>query len=75
MQLKKKTYSSWSLLDSHANIASTPFSCLKRDKGTWVSAGFSKEVDKVENILKGSLDSIQSPSPSVKIQIMAGKFA
>ena len=30
---------------------------------------------KVENILKGSLDSIPSPSPSVKIQIMAGKFA
>ena len=30
---------------------------------------------KVENILKGSLFSIPSPSPSVKIQIMAGKFA
>ena len=31
---------------------------------------------KVENILKGSLDSIPSPSPSVKIQIMGGgKFA
>ena len=28
---------------------------------------------KVENILKVSLDSISSPSPSVKIQIMAGK--
>ena len=28
---------------------------------------------KVEKILKGSLDSIPSPSPSVKIQIMAGK--
>jgi hypothetical protein len=28
---------------------------------------------KVENILKGSLDSIPSPSPSVKIQIMGGK--
>ena len=27
----------------------------------------------VENILKGSLDSIPSPSPSVKIQIMGGK--
>jgi hypothetical protein len=26
--------------------------------------------DKVEKILKGSLDSIPSPSPSVKIQIM-----
>ena len=28
---------------------------------------------KVEKILKGSLDSIPSPSPSVKIQIMFGK--
>ena len=28
---------------------------------------------KVENILKGSLDSIPSPSPSAKIQIMGGK--
>ena len=28
---------------------------------------------KVENILKGSLDSIPPPSPSVKIQIMGGK--
>ena len=30
-------------------------------------------VIKVENILKGSLDSIPSPSPSVKIQIIGGK--
>ena len=30
-------------------------------------------VDKVENILKGSLDSIPSPSPFVKIQIRGGK--
>ena len=30
---------------------------------------------KVENILNGSLDSIPSPSPLVKIQITAGKFA
>ena len=28
---------------------------------------------KVEKILKGKLDSIPSPSPSVKIQIMGGK--
>ena len=28
---------------------------------------------KLENILKDSLDSIPSPSPSVKIQIMGGK--
>ena len=31
-------------------------------------------LGKVENILKASLDSIPSPSPSVKIQIMGGKF-
>ena len=30
---------------------------------------------KVEKILKGSLDSIPSPSPLVKIQIMGGKFS
>ena len=29
---------------------------------------------KLEKILKGSLDSIPSPSPSVKIQIMGGNF-
>ena len=29
---------------------------------------------KVETILKGSLDSILSPSPSVKIQIVGGKI-
>ena len=31
------------------------------------------ENDKVENTLKGILDSIPSPSPSVKIHIMGGK--
>ena len=30
-------------------------------------------IVEVEKILKGSLDSIPSPSPSVKIQIMGGK--
>ena len=30
---------------------------------------------KVEKILKGSLDSISSPSPSMKIQIMGGKVS
>ena len=30
---------------------------------------------KVEKNLKGSLDLIPSPSPSVKIQIMGGKFS
>ena len=32
-------------------------------------------IVKVEKTLKGSLDSIPSPSPSVKIQIMGAKFA
>ena len=32
-----------------------------------------KNCYKVEKILKGSLDSIPSPSPSMKIQIMGGK--
>ena len=31
-------------------------------------------ICKVKQILKGSLDSIPSPSPSVKIQIMGGKI-
>ena len=31
--------------------------------------------NKVEKILKGSLNSISSPSPSLKIQIMDRKFA
>ena len=34
---------------------------------------FKADSGKVEKILKGSLDSIPSPSPSVKIQIMDGK--
>ena len=36
-------------------------------------AGTRKFEVKVEKILKGSLDSIPSPSPSGKIQIMGGK--
>ena len=32
-----------------------------------------KIIDKEEKIIKGSLDLIQSPSPSVKIQIMDRK--
>ena len=42
----------------------------------WVeihSAGELLFSGKVEKICKGSLDSIPSPSPSVKIQIMGGK--
>ena len=35
-----------------------------------LNASFTTKVGKVEKILKGSLDSI--PSPSVKIQIMGG---
>ena len=34
---------------------------------------FPAPPGKVENVLKGSLDSIPSPSPSVKIQIMGEK--
>ena len=33
----------------------------------------SRVLLKVEKVLKGSMDSIPSPSPSVKIQIMGGK--
>ena len=33
----------------------------------------SKLIIKVEKILKGSLDSIPSPSPSVKFQMLGGK--
>ena len=36
-------------------------------------ADFRKIMIKVEKILKGSLDSIPSPSHSIKIQIMGGK--
>ena len=38
----------------------------------FVPAG-DKKTDKVKKILKGSLDLIPSPSPSVKVQIMDGK--
>ena len=41
-------------------------------KSTTVSAAQAAQ-GKVETILKGSLDSIPSPSPSVKIQIKDGK--
>ena len=36
-------------------------------------SGFEQKSNKVEKILRGSLDSIPSPSPLVKIQIMGGK--
>ena len=35
--------------------------------------GLDLRTYKVEKILKGSLDSIPSPTPSVRIQIMSGK--
>jgi hypothetical protein len=35
----------------------------------------SSHLNYVENFLKGSLDSIPSPSPSVKIQIIGGKVS
>ena len=38
-----------------------------------IDAGFPAEISKVKKILEDSLDSIQSPSPSVKIQIMGWK--
>ena len=37
------------------------------------SGAHNLDLDKVEKILKGSLDLIPSPSPSVKIQIFGGK--
>ena len=36
-------------------------------------AEFESSLNKVEKVLKANLDSIPSPSPSVKIQIMGGK--
>ena len=46
--------------------------CLRTctNAGRWF---INFEIDKVEKILKGSLDLIPSPSPSVNIQIMCGK--
>ena len=37
------------------------------------NSALARVICKVEKILKGSLDLIPSPSPSVKIQIMGGK--
>ena len=49
----------------------------KQDLGLFLTVSLhehdSYTDSKVENILKGSLDSIPSPSPSLKIQIMGGK--
>ena len=40
-----------------------------------VEIHFQKKAPKVEKVLKGSLDLIPSPSPSMKIQIMGGKIS
>ena len=55
-------------------------SLAKLSQRSWLSSDQEMMVtklyipsNKVENILKGSLDSIPSPSPSMKIQIMGGK--
>ena len=54
----------------------------KKNNGPWLHMRYDGTVGnlcvfrifrKVKKILKGSLDSISSPSPSVKIQIMGGK--
>ena len=54
------------------SIAILCSSISKDKKGEYL--GEVKKKDRVEKILKGSLDSIPSPSPSVKIQIWVGKF-
>ena len=47
--------------------------CLQTPNCAWCMKEVRRRKSKVEKILKGSLDSIPSPSPSVKIQIMGGK--
>ena len=48
--------------------------CFNPLKGFYVTIPVPKRVlVKVENISDDSLDSIPSPSPSVKIQIIGGK--
>ena len=71
---------SFSLQIFPATAKTTTFHCVpisanvKTSAGALFLAAFSHAVtSKVEKILKGSLDSIPSPSPSVKIQIMGGK--
>ena len=55
-----------------------PINYIEIDGITYSSTdgnNFTEGKDKVEKNFKGSLDLIPSPSPSVKIQIMGGKFA
>ena len=47
---------------------------IRSIKVMWVGRVFFCDSFKVENISKGSLDSIPLPSPSVKIQIMGWKI-
>ena len=53
----------------HVNSLNKNFLCIY----FYSSSNELELIFKVENILKGSLDLIPSPSPSVKIQIMGGK--
>ena len=47
---------------------------LCRNKFHCLNRNLIQNDNKVEKMLKGSLDLIPSPSPSVKIQIIGGKF-
>ena len=49
------------------------FSGAKSARCAHIAQNSHNVSNKVENILKGSLDGIPSLSPSVKIQIMGGK--
>ena len=72
-------YHSWRLVFGQGCVTKTasflPFVANESnlDQSHWQSVG--AHIYKVKKILKGSLDSISSPSPSVKIQIWAKKFA
>ena len=54
-------------------LSSAPLPQRKESLESNINIVTSTVPGKVENILKGSLDSIPSPSPSIKIQIMCGK--
>ena len=57
----------------HSPSTQTRRSPSRRSQGVPSITYSKKNAGKVEKILKGSLDSIPSPSPSEKIQIMGGK--
>ena len=53
----------------HQTVMSTRVGTIElQPKYLW-----KQKQSKVENVFKGTLDLIPSPSPSVKIQIMGGK--